>query len=78
MMPADAMDPRLHRAHEVLRNAGLRGARVAAAGHEKEIAAISAPADELDGLLAGDADSVIQELRKLGFRYVAVDLAPVA
>ena len=72
-----ADDPRLHRALQVLEKAGVRGARVSSAGHENEIVAVSVPAGELDPLLTGDAHPIVGELKGLGFRYVAIDLAPV-
>ncbi|HEX7119318.1 MAG TPA: hypothetical protein VF212_11045 [Longimicrobiales bacterium] len=64
-----AVDPRIEAAERLLRERGVEGATVRAAGHEAEIAAIQAPAAAPATLAA-----LAPELKALGFRYVALDL----
>jgi len=66
----DREDGRLGAVRELLEGAGLAGAGVAAAGHQREIAVIRAPrhAVPLLGALA-------PRIKALGFRYVALDLS---
>ncbi len=66
---------RERRAAELLREMGLEGVRIDAAGHQGEIAALSAPADEFERLVGEGASGLAADLRALGFRYVALDLA---
>ncbi|HET9984820.1 MAG TPA: hypothetical protein VFQ38_14580 [Longimicrobiales bacterium] len=63
-------DPRLAAAEEVLRREGVVGARVSAAGHQREIAVVEVEADALARLA-----ELAPEIKALGFRYVAIDLA---
>ncbi|CAN5587465.1 hypothetical protein BH24GEM3_BH24GEM3_17210 [soil metagenome] len=65
---------RERRAAELLRELGVECVRVEAAGHQGEIAALSAPAGELERLLGEQAPTLAADLRALGFRYVALDL----
>ncbi len=69
-----AVEERERRAEQLLRDLGLRDVRVDAAGHQGEIAALSAPAGELERLLGEEAPALAADLRALGFRYVALDL----
>jgi len=64
-------DPRISAAGDVLRRAGIAGFHVDVAGHARDIAVLHAPPDALARL----AD-LAPEIKALGFRYVAVDLAP--
>lgn len=67
-------DERATRAERLLAERGFAGARVSAEGHEHEIAAVRVPAGAWERL-ARDAE-VAGEVKALGFRYVALDLAP--
>lgn len=62
-------DARLEAAQSLLSEADIRPARVIAAGHEREIAAVKTPAHHA-AALAGLAPAI----KRLGFRYVALDL----
>lgn len=63
------MDARLRRARALLERAGI-AATIEAVGHEGDIAAVRAPASSLVALR-----ELAPDLRALGYRYVAVDLA---
>lgn len=65
-----AGDLRAAAAERLLRERGIPGARVSAAGHEDEIAAVVAPAR-----CAARIAELAPEVKALGFRYVALDLA---
>lgn len=60
---------RLEGVRRLLRSAGVRGATVAAAGHESEIAAVVAPVSALTRLR-----ELAPAVKALGFRYVALEL----
>ncbi|HEY8483185.1 MAG TPA: hypothetical protein VIL13_01145 [Longimicrobiales bacterium] len=67
-----ASDPRIAQAERLLREHGIEGARVSAAGHQSEIAAVEVSAAHIARLV-----ELAPEIKALGFRYVAVDLASV-
>jgi hypothetical protein len=66
-----AADPRLAAAAAILAGAGVPGARVRAAGHQAEVAAVAAPPALLQRVAAA-----APRIKALGFRYVALELAP--
>ncbi|HEX6940711.1 MAG TPA: hypothetical protein VF158_14945 [Longimicrobiales bacterium] len=65
-------DPRTGAVERLLRERGIEGAAVCAAGHEGEIAAVAAPLTRAAALAA-----LAPEIKALGFRYVALDLTAV-
>ncbi|MBI4544626.1 MAG: hypothetical protein HY703_05505 [Gemmatimonadetes bacterium] len=67
---AAGADHRVEAVERLLRDRGLEGVRVTAAGHEREIAALETAAPHLAKLAR-----LAPEIKALGFRYVAVDLA---
>lgn len=69
---------RLARAEAVLHQHGCTGARVSAAGIDGEIAAVALPEIRFNALLGEQRESLAEQIRALGFRYVAVDLDPRA
>lgn len=71
-----AADPRVARAEALLRARGYPAARVGVDGLEQEIAAVRAPHEEWERLLGSEGAAVAAALRGVGFRYVALDLAP--
>ena len=68
---------RISAAERVLAAHGLECASVEAAGHGGEIAALSVPGAEWVRLTGPEGRRVSEDIRALGFRYVAVDLAEV-
>ena len=68
-------DPRLPAASALLSENGLR-ATVAAEGPDSEIAAIQVPEAEWERLLSAENAALLEGIRALGFRYVALDLLP--
>ncbi|HEX7239280.1 MAG TPA: hypothetical protein VF263_03360 [Longimicrobiaceae bacterium] len=70
-----AADARLGRAAALLAERGLRG-EVRAEGHQAEIAALRVPADAWERLTGEEGARLADELKELGFRYVALDLEP--
>jgi PP-loop superfamily ATP-utilizing enzyme len=69
-------DARAERAARLLAARGFAGAEVTVEGHEREIAAVRVPAGAWGRLAGEDGARVAAEVRALGFRYVALDLAP--
>jgi uncharacterized protein len=64
---------RIDRSEQVLRRLGLRECRIRY--HHGDLARIEVPPAELARLVAGDVrESLIRELRGLGFRFVTIDL----
>jgi uncharacterized protein len=64
---------RIDQSEQVLRRLGLRECRIRY--HHGDLARIEVPLAELARLVAGDVrESLIRELRGLGFRYVTLDL----
>ena len=47
-------------------------------GHEREIAAVRVAEDSWERLLGDEGAAIAAEVKALGFRYVALDLAPRA
>lgn len=68
-------DERLARAAALLAERGVRG-EVSAEGPEAEIAAVRVPDDAWERLAGEEGAALTDELRRLGFRYVALDLDP--
>lgn len=73
MSPADE---RAARARALLAAGGFAGAEVGVEGHEREIAAVRVAAEDWARLLGEEGRRVADEVKALGFRYVAVDLLP--
>jgi PP-loop superfamily ATP-utilizing enzyme len=69
-------DERAGRAERLLATRGFEGARVSVEGHEREIAAVRVPADAWERLAGDEGARLAAEVKALGFRYVALDLAP--
>jgi PP-loop superfamily ATP-utilizing enzyme len=69
-------DERVVRAELLLAERGFAGARVSVEGHEHEIAAVRVPAGAWERLAGHEGARVAGEVKALGFRYVAIDLAP--
>ena len=69
-------DVRAGHAERLLAVRGFEGARVSVEGHEREIAAVRVPADAWERLAGDEGVRLAAEVKALGFRYVALDLAP--
>jgi PP-loop superfamily ATP-utilizing enzyme len=72
---APGADERLARAGAVLAERGIPG-RVSVEGHESEIAAVQVPAAAWDRVAGEEGAGLADDLKRLGFRYVALDLEP--
>jgi len=72
-MSAD--DPRVAEAERVLAGHGV-AADVSVEGHEREIAAVRVAGDAWARMLGDEGARIAAEVKALGFRYVALDLAP--
>ncbi len=68
-------DPRVAEAERVLAGHGV-AAEVSVEGHEREIAAVRVGEEAWSRLLGEEGAAIAAEVRALGFRYVALDLAP--
>jgi PP-loop superfamily ATP-utilizing enzyme len=66
---------RIAAAERVLAAYGLEDASVEAAGHNGEIAALSVRGAEWERIIGPEGHRLSEEIRALGFRYVALDLA---
>jgi PP-loop superfamily ATP-utilizing enzyme len=66
---------RIAAVERVLAARGLTGASVEVCGHTGEIAALSVAGDSWTRMIGGEGRRISEEIRALGFRYVAVDLA---
>ena len=73
MMAAD--DPRIAAAERVLAGHGV-AADVSVEGHEREIAAVRVAEGAWGRMLGDEGAAIAAEVKALGFRYVALDLAP--
>lgn len=62
-------------AERVLATHGV-AADVSVEGHEREIAAVRVGEDAWTRLLGDEGAAIAAEVKALGFRYVALDLAP--
>ena len=71
-MTAD--DPRIPAAERVLAGHGV-AADVSVEGHEREIAAVRVAGDAWGRMLGDEGAAIAAEVKALGFRYVALDLA---
>jgi PP-loop superfamily ATP-utilizing enzyme len=68
-------DPRVAQAERVLAGHGV-AADVSVEGHEREIAAVRVAEDAWARMLGDEGAAIAAEVKALGFRYVALDLAP--
>ena len=68
-------DPRVAEAERVLAAHGV-AADVSVEGHEREIAAVRVGEDAWARMLGDEGAAIAAEVKALGFRYVALDLAP--
>lgn len=75
---SDSPDDRLSRAEGILDDLGFPKARVTTAGPEQEIASVAVAAEDWERASGEAADSIANRLKLLGFRYVAIDLEPLA
>ena len=73
MSAPTAADPRAAAAVALLAAEGI-AAEVDVEGHEAEIAAVRVSAADLARLLGDEGPLLAREVKRLGFRYVAVDL----
>ncbi len=67
-------DPRIAAAERVLAGHGV-AADVSVEGHEREIAAVRVTGDAWPRMLGDEGAAIAAEVKALGFRYVALDLA---
>ena len=68
------MDARIDAAERVLAAHGVQ-ADVSVEGHEREIAAVRVPDGAWERMMGVEGAAIAAEVRALGFRYVALDLA---
>ena len=68
-------DTRIDAAERVLAMHGVYGAQVSVEGHEREIAAVRVAGGAWLRLLGDEGVAIAAEVKALGFRYVALDLA---
>ncbi|HST61424.1 MAG TPA: hypothetical protein VLK84_22150 [Longimicrobium sp.] len=68
-------DARIPAAERVLATHGVYGAEVSVEGHEREIAALRVPDGAWQRMMGDDGAAIAAEVKALGFRYVALDLA---
>jgi PP-loop superfamily ATP-utilizing enzyme len=68
--------PREREAEMILRELGIIGASVQSAGHDGEVAVLFLSASHHDLLFEERRLEVAERLKRLGFRYVALDLQP--
>ena len=68
-------DARVGAAERVLATHGVYGAEVSVEGHEREIAAVRVPDSAWHRMMGDEGAEIAAEVRALGFRYVALDLA---
>ena len=69
-------DARIAAAEQALADAGVYGATVSIEGHEREIAALRVPDGDWARMLGPDGIAIADAVKRAGFRYVALDLAP--
>lgn len=69
-------DPRMAAAERALADAGVHGATVSVEGHEREIAAVRVPDGAWARMLGPGGAAIADAVKRAGFRYVALDLAP--
>ena len=68
-------DARIGAAERVLAAHGVFDADVTVEGHEREIAAVRVPDGVWERMMGVEGTAIAAEVRALGFRYVALDLA---
>ena len=69
-------DARIAAAERALADAGVFAATVEIEGHEREIAAIRVSGADWERMMGPDGASIADGVKRAGFRYVALDLAP--
>jgi PP-loop superfamily ATP-utilizing enzyme len=69
-------DARIAAAERALAEAGVSGASVGVEGHEREIAAVRVPGAAWERMLGPAGAAIADAVKRAGFRYVALDLAP--
>jgi len=69
-------DARIAAAERALADAGIFGATVEIEGHEREIAAIRVAGSDWERMMGPNGTSIADAVKRAGFRYVALDLAP--
>jgi len=69
-------DARIAAAERALADAGVFAATVEIEGHEREIAAIRVSDTDWERMMGPDGPSIADAVKRAGFRYVALDLAP--
>lgn len=67
-------DTRVADAERLLAERGIAGARVEAAGPEREVAVLRVGEQDWPRILEEEAQEIAALLRALGFRFVALDL----
>ncbi|HEV2733753.1 MAG TPA: hypothetical protein VGV85_02905 [Longimicrobiaceae bacterium] len=70
-------DERAARAGALLAERGIAG-EVSVEGHQAEIAALRVAGDAWERVAGEEGAALVDELKALGFRYVALDLEPGA
>lgn len=68
-------DARIAAAERALIDAGFFGATVEIEGHEREIAAIRVSDADWERMMGPDGVAIAEAVKRVGFRYVALDLA---
>lgn len=76
MMTSYESERRIAAAEKILAEFGLSHPSVREAGHEREVAVISATREDWEALLEPTASETVRNIKVLGFRYVAIDLDP--
>lgn len=69
-------DDRIAAAERALAEHGVYGASVEVEGHEREIAAVRVPQAAWERMIGPDGAAAAAAVKEIGFRYVALDLAP--
>ncbi len=75
MTAGGAGDERLARAGALLAARGIAG-EVSVEGHQAEIAALRVDAGEWERVAGEEGAALVDGIKALGFRYVALDLEP--
>ncbi|MET0399751.1 MAG: hypothetical protein ABW277_23385 [Longimicrobiaceae bacterium] len=73
--PGGAGDERLARAGALLAERGIAG-EVSVEGHQAEIAALRVDAAAWERVAGEEGAALVERIKALGFRYVALDLEP--
>ncbi len=70
-----AAETRAQAARQLLLEMGFQRGSLDVAGQDGEIAAVSVPVAEIPRLFGAEGSHLVQGLKVLGFRYVALDLS---